>query len=80
MKETLYIILNEHMPNVFKCGITKYDGPHRAKTLCTTGVPGKMEVYREIRILNNKKVEDISVVILLQFKEKLPGFLKLLLK
>ena len=59
MKETLYIILNKHMPYVFKCGITKYDGPHRAKTLCTTGVPGKMEVYREIRILNNKKVEDI---------------------
>jgi len=32
MKETLYIILNKHMPHVFKCGITKYDGPHRAKT------------------------------------------------
>jgi hypothetical protein len=58
MKDTLYIIFNKQIPALIKVGITQYDGNHRAKTLCTTGVPGKNEVYRELRIPNTKKVED----------------------
>lgn len=68
MKDTIYLILNKHMPYVFKCGITQYDGSHRAKTLSTTGVPGKMEVYREIRIFNAKKVEDVLKAMFKQYK------------
>jgi hypothetical protein len=56
--QQLHIIINEQIPALIKVGITQYDGNHIAKTLCTTGVPGKNEVYRELRIKNTRKVED----------------------
>jgi hypothetical protein len=70
MKDTLYIIFNKQIPALIKVGITQYDGNHRAKTLCTTGVPGKNEVYRELRIKNTRKVEDKIKEMFAEYRER----------
>ena len=70
MKDTLYMILNSHIPKLVKVGITQYDGNHRAKTLCTTGVPGQNEVYRELRINNTRKVEDKIKEMFAEYRER----------
>jgi len=76
--EYVYLMTNEHVPELVKFGYSTRDPQERADELSSpTGVPGKWEVYRYWEVVNGYVVEQAVYKLLSEYRVGRQEFLEL---